>query len=137
LLVIGLISTAALCARTAEAEILMTVAGDMTGADAWLGNQYQRATGLVGDRGSQRRGGVLGQFLELIVRDDFCDGDQALALAPNWRAMASSASPGIGARTPRSRPRRVYRAAEILQISPSSASGKLTDAGSPYVLAGV
>ena len=71
---------AALCARAADAEIRIGVAGPMTGANAWFGEQYQRGTELAVED-LNANGGVLGQSVELIVGDDFCDPDQAVALA--------------------------------------------------------
>ena len=40
----AILLAAALCARAAGAEILIGVAGPMTGAYAWFGEQYQRGT---------------------------------------------------------------------------------------------
>ena len=52
----------------------------MTGVYAWAGERYQRGAELaVADLNA--KGGVLGQSVELIVGDDFCDADQAVALA--------------------------------------------------------
>jgi branched-chain amino acid transport system substrate-binding protein len=76
---------------------------------------------------------VLGQRVELISGDDFCDADQAVALARklasdgvvfvvgHWCSHASIAAA------------QVYENAKILMISPSSASAKLTDEGGPNV----
>ena len=104
----------------------------MTGVYAWFGEQYQRAAELaVADLNAN--GGVLGQSVELIVGDDFCDADQAVALAQklvsdgvvfvagHWCSHASIAAS------------KVYEGAEILMISASSASAKLTDEGGPNV----
>ena len=80
LILVGAIALAALCARAADAEILIGVAGPMTGASAWFGEQYQRGTErAVADLNTN--GGVLGQSVELIVGDDSCDPDQAVAVA--------------------------------------------------------
>ena len=85
LLVVSVIAAAALWARAADADIRIAVAGDMTGANAWFGEQYQRGTELaVADLNA--KGGVLGQRVELIVGDDACDPEQAVALA---RKLAS------------------------------------------------
>jgi branched-chain amino acid transport system substrate-binding protein len=126
------ISITALCARAAEAEIRIAVAGDMTGALAWFGEQYEHGTGMaVADLNA--KGGVLGQSVELIVGDDFCDGDQAVALARKLVSdgvvfvaghLCSHASIAAA---------KVYEEARILMISPSSASAKLTDEGGPNV----
>ncbi len=131
-LLFNAILIAALCARAAEAEIRIGVAAAMTGPYAWFAEQYQRGTGLaVADLNA--RGGVLGQNIELIIGDDFCDADQAVALARklisdgvvfvagHWCSHASIAAS------------KVYQAAAILMISASSASAKLTDEGGPNV----
>ncbi len=81
----SVISIAALCATTAAAEILIGVAGPMTGKDAWFGEQMERGAALaVADLNAA--GGVLGQQVELITADDFCDPEQAVAAARSWSA---------------------------------------------------
>jgi branched-chain amino acid transport system substrate-binding protein len=132
LLVVGVISAAALWAEAAEADIRIAVAGDMTGANAWFGEQYQRGTELaVADLNA--KGGVLGQSVELIVGDDACDPDQAVALA---RKLVSDDVVFVAghfcshASIPASK---VYEEAEILMIAPSSVNSKLTDEGGPNV----
>jgi branched-chain amino acid transport system substrate-binding protein len=126
---VAIVFAAALCARAAGAEILIATAGPMTGPITWFGEQYQRAAGLaVADLNA--RGGVLGESVSLIVGDDFCDPDQAVALA---RKLASdgvvfvaghwcshSAIPAA----------KVYEDAEILMIAPGAINSKLTDEGS-------
>ena len=49
---------------------------------------------------------MLGQRVELIVGDDACDADQAVALAHKLVATAPFSLPAIFARTPRSRLRK-------------------------------
>jgi hypothetical protein len=50
---VSIISIAALCATTATAEILIGVAGPMTGKDAWYGEQMRpKATDQLGRLGS-------------------------------------------------------------------------------------
>jgi branched-chain amino acid transport system substrate-binding protein len=80
LLIVSVISAAALSAQVARAEILIATAGPMTGVYAWAGDRYQRGAGLAVED-LNARGGVLGQRVELVVGDDFCDSDQAVALA--------------------------------------------------------
>ena len=80
LLAAAIVSAAAVWASTAGAEILIGVAGPMTGKEAWYGAQFERGAAMaVADLNA--KGGVLGQHVELIVGDDFCDPDQAAALA--------------------------------------------------------
>jgi branched-chain amino acid transport system substrate-binding protein len=132
LFVVSVISIAANYAPEADAEILIGVAGPMTGAQAWFGEQYQRGAELaVADLNTE--GGVLGQRVELIVGDDACDADQAMALA---RKLVSDGVVFVAghfcshASIPASK---VYEQAEILMIAPSSVNSKLTDEGGPNV----
>jgi branched-chain amino acid transport system substrate-binding protein len=131
-LLIGMVGVAALCATTARAEILIATAGPMTGIYAWAGERYQRGTELAVEN-LNAKGGVLGQRLELIVGDDFCDADQAVALA---RKLASDGVVFVAghwcshASIPASK---VYEKAGILMMTPGSASAKLTDEGGPNV----
>ena len=80
LLVVSVIAIAALYAIAARAEVLIGVAGPMTGASAWFGVQMARGAALaVADLNA--KGGVLGQQVQLIRVDDFCDPEQAVAAA--------------------------------------------------------
>ena len=64
----------------AWADVLIGMAGPITGKDGWLGEQIERGAQLaVADLNAA--GGVLGQQVELITADDFCDPDQAVAAA--------------------------------------------------------
>ena len=79
------------------------------------------------------KGGVLGQSVELIVGDDFCDPDQAVALARKlvsdgvvFVAEHLCSHSSISAA-------KVYEEAKIPMISPGSASARLTDEGGPNV----
>jgi branched-chain amino acid transport system substrate-binding protein len=132
LLVVSVISAAALWGPAAEADIRIAVAGDMTGANAWFGEQYQRGTELaVADLNA--KGGVLGQRVELIVGDDACDPDQAVVLA---RKLVSDSVVFVAGHfcshssIPASK---VYEDADVLMIAPSSVNSRLTDEGGPNV----
>jgi branched-chain amino acid transport system substrate-binding protein len=132
LLDIGIILAAALFARPAEAEIRIATASAMTGWSAWFGEQYERAARLAVED-LNAKGGVLGQKVELIVGDDFCDPEQAVALAR--KLVSDGAVFVVGHLCSHSSiaAAKVYEAARILMISPSSASAKLTDEGRPNV----
>ena len=61
------------------------MAGPITGSIAWYGEQMERGTALaVADLNAA--GGVLGQQVQLITADDFCDPEQAVAAARSWSA---------------------------------------------------
>jgi branched-chain amino acid transport system substrate-binding protein len=132
LLLVGIIAATSVSAKPAGAEIRIATAGPMTGDYAWFGEQYQRGAGLaVADLNA--KGGVLGQRVELIVGDDFCDPDQAVTLA---RKLVSDGVAFVAghwcshASIPASK---VYEAAKILMIAPGAINSKLTDEGGPNV----
>ncbi len=117
---------------SAHAEILIGVAGPMTGQYAWFGEQYARGAEMAVDD-INAAGGVLGERVQLIVGDDGCDGDQAVAVASKF------ASDGVifvaghfcsGASIPASK---IYEQVGLLMISPSSTNTKLTDEGGPNI----
>jgi branched-chain amino acid transport system substrate-binding protein len=78
-------------------------------------------------------GGVLGQKLELIMGDDFCDPDQAVAVARKLASDGVVFVVGHFCSHSSIAAAKVYEEAGILQIAPGSASAKLTDEGGPNV----
>ena len=117
-----------LCARVAGAEILIGMAGPMTGKDAWFGEQMERGAALaVADLNAT--GGVLGQQVRLITADDFCDPEQAVAAAK--KLVSDGVIFVVGhycshASIPASE---IYEAAGVLMISPASSNPMLTELG--------
>jgi branched-chain amino acid transport system substrate-binding protein len=112
----------------AQADVLIGMAGPITGKEAWYGEQMERgAAAAVADLNA--KGGVLGQELRLITADDFCDPEQAVAAA---RKLVSDGAVLVvghfcsGASIPGSE---VYAAAGVLQISPASTNPMLTELG--------
>jgi branched-chain amino acid transport system substrate-binding protein len=131
-LAVAIALAAALCARAAGAEVVIATAGPMTGPIAWFGEQYQRAAGLaVADLNAQ--GGVLGESVRLIVGDDFCDPDQAAALARKLVSDGVVFVAGHFCSHSSIAAAKIYEEAQILQIAPGSASAKLTEEGGPNV----
>jgi branched-chain amino acid transport system substrate-binding protein len=114
--------------RAAAAEILIGVAGPMTGKDAWSGAQMERGAKLaVVDLNAA--GGVLGHQVQLITADDFCDPEQAVAAAKKLVSDDVILVVGhycSGASIPASE---IYEAAGVLQISPASTNPLLTELG--------
>ena len=114
------------------ADIRIATVGPMTGDFAWAGERFQRGAGLaVADLNA--RGGVLGEQVDLIVGDDVCDTEQAVAVARKLASdgvvfvaghYCSHASIAASA---------IYEEAGILQITPSSAAPELTELGRPNV----
>jgi branched-chain amino acid transport system substrate-binding protein len=128
LLGIAIVAAVALGARSAAAEILIGMAGPITGKEAWIGEQMERGAAMaVADINAA--GGVLGHQVQLIVADDFCDPEQAVAAA---RKLVSDGVIFVdghfcsGASIPASE---IYEAAGVLMISPASSNPMLTELG--------
>jgi branched-chain amino acid transport system substrate-binding protein len=132
-LIIASISlVAAICAPAADAEIRIATAGPMTSPVAWFGEQYLRAAEMAIED-LNARGGVLGQRVELIVGDDFCDAELAVAVARKFASDGVVFVAGHFCSHSSIAAAKIYEEAKILQIAPGSASAKLTDEGRPNV----
>jgi branched-chain amino acid transport system substrate-binding protein len=116
----------------ARAEVLIGVAGAMTGSQAWFGEQFERGAGMAAADLNAKRG-VLGHKVELLVADDFCDPDQAVAAANKLVSEGVVFVVGHWCSHSSIPASKVYEKAEVLMISPGSASAKLTDEGGPNV----
>jgi branched-chain amino acid transport system substrate-binding protein len=112
----------------ARAEVLIGLAGPITGKYAWFGEQMERgAAQAVAD--VNNAGGVLGEQVRLITADDFCDPEQAVAAARKLVGDGVIVAIGhycSGATVPASH---VYSAAGVLMISPISTNPMLTELG--------
>jgi branched-chain amino acid transport system substrate-binding protein len=111
-----------------QADILVGFAGPMTGPRAWSGQQFQRgAEQAVAD--INQRGGVLGQRLVLVVGDDASDARQAEAVAN--KLVADGVALVIGHRSSDMTrvSSKIYAAARVIQITPSSTNPALTEQG--------
>ncbi|CAN7507372.1 branched-chain amino acid ABC transporter substrate-binding protein [Pararhizobium sp. LjRoot255] len=125
---ITIAALAALIICPAQAEVVIGVSAAMTGRLAWIGEQGQRGAEMaVADINAS--GGVLGQQVRLINVDDFCEPEQAVAVAQKLVADGVVFVVGhycSGASIPASK---VYEAAAVLQISPGSTNPLLTEQG--------
>jgi branched-chain amino acid transport system substrate-binding protein len=128
LIAVGIAALALLASNRAQAEVLIGVAGPMTGNNAWSGEQMQRGAEMaVADINAT--GGILGKQLRLITADDFCDPEQAVVAA---RKLVDDGVVLVvghycsGASIPASK---VYEEAGVVQISPTSTSPLLTEQG--------
>ena len=72
-------------ATAAQADIKVGVAGPMSGQYSWFGEQMERGAELAVED-LNAAGGVLGKQVELIVGDDACDPEQAMAVANQFIA---------------------------------------------------
>ncbi|CAN7145857.1 branched-chain amino acid ABC transporter substrate-binding protein [Mesorhizobium sp. LjNodule214] len=126
IITIAIVAAALSC--SAHADVLIGGAGPNTGPLAWVGEQMQRGTEMaVADINAA--GGVLGQQVEFISVDDFCDPEQAVAAAQKLVADGVVFVVGhycSGSSIPASK---VYEAAQVLQISPGSTNPLLTEQG--------
>jgi branched-chain amino acid transport system substrate-binding protein len=111
-----------------HAEILIGASGPMTGSMAWFGEQMQQGMAMkVAELNAA--GGVLGQQVELLIVDDYCDAEQAIAAAEKLveaRVVAVIGHLCSGASIPASA---VYAEAGFLMISPYSSNPALTEQG--------
>jgi branched-chain amino acid transport system substrate-binding protein len=112
----------------ARADVLIGVAGPITGGLAWFGEQLERGTALaVSDLNA--KGGVLGQQAQLITVDDFCDPEQAVAAAKKLVSDGVIFVAGHFCSHSSIPASAIYEAAGVLQISPSSTNPMLTELG--------
>lgn len=129
--VAGLLCLAAM-APAAKAEIEIAVVGPMSGEYQVFGEQMRRgAEQAVNDINSG--GGLLGDTLELFIKDDGCDPARAVALAnqlPGDRVkfvaghLCSAASINAA---------RIYAEEGLIQITPASTDPALTEQGATNV----
>jgi branched-chain amino acid transport system substrate-binding protein len=123
-----LAATAALtlASTAAYADIVIAVAGPMTGQYAALGEQMKRgADQAVADLNAA--GGILGEKIKLEVGDDACDPKQAVAVANQLAGAGVIFVSGHYCSSSSIPASQVYSEEGILQISPASTNPKLTD----------
>ncbi|MDP9126947.1 MAG: branched-chain amino acid ABC transporter substrate-binding protein [Pseudomonadota bacterium] len=112
----------------AGADINIAAVGPITGQDAITGEQMQRGAQAAVEA-INAAGGVLGQKLHLIIKDDVCDPKQAVAVANELSGENIFAVIGhmcSGSAIPATK---VYNEEGIVMISPSATSPLLTDQG--------
>jgi branched-chain amino acid transport system substrate-binding protein len=128
LVTLAVVVFAAALGGPARADVLIGLAGPITGKLAWFGEQMERGTELaVADINAA--GGVLGQQVQLVTVDDFCDPEQAVAAAKKLVSDGVIFVVGhycSGASIPASE---IYEAAGVLMISPTSSNPMLTELG--------
>ena len=117
---------AALAGWAARADVLIGLAGPMTGERAWYGEQMQRGAELaVADINAA--GGVLGQHVTLISADDACDPKQAVAAARKLVSENVVLVVGHFCSGTSIAASEIYEEAGVLMISPISSSPMLTE----------
>jgi branched-chain amino acid transport system substrate-binding protein len=125
---IAVIILAATLGSPARADVLIGLAAPMTGKNAWYGEQMERGAQLaVADLNAG--GGVLGQQVELITADDFCDPEQAVAAARKLVSDGVIFVVGHFCSHSSIAAAETYETAGILMISPASTNRMLTELG--------
>jgi branched-chain amino acid transport system substrate-binding protein len=121
--------TLALAVSPARADILIGVAGPITGGYAAFGTQLViGAQQAVADLNA--KGGVLGQQVKLDVGDDACDPKQAVSVANKFASDGVKFVAGHFCSSSSIPASKVYTEEGILQITPASTNPKFTDEGS-------
>jgi branched-chain amino acid transport system substrate-binding protein len=125
---LGLFCATLVTAAQARAEVRIGLAAPLTGPMAWAGAATeQSAEFAVADLNA--KGGVLGEQIEIVTADDYCEGEQAVAAAHKLVADGVVAVFGhqcSGAAIPASK---IYADAGILMISTFATNPKLTEQG--------
>lgn len=117
-----------IAAGAARADIIIATAGSMKGPFAIFGEQIKRgAEQAVADLNAV--GGVLGERVKILVRDDACDPDQAVAVANSLVNKGVSFMAGHFCSGASIAAAAVYNTENILQISPASSHPALTERG--------
>lgn len=117
-----------LMSTMAWAQILVATVGPMKGQYAALGEQLRRgAEQAINDINAA--GGVNGEQLALDAEDDACDPKQAIAIANQLVAKGVKLVAGHYCSGSSIAAAKIYEAAGIIMISPSSTNPKLTDEG--------
>ena len=118
----------AACVSQTRAEVQIGAAGPLTGTMAWFGEQHERGVGMAVAE-LNAAGGVLGQSVEVVAVDDYCDGEQGVAAARKLIAADVMFVAGhlcSGAAIPASE---LYHEAGVIMISGSATNPKLTEQG--------
>jgi branched-chain amino acid transport system substrate-binding protein len=115
-------------AAQAHAEVRIGFAAALTGPMAWGGVTSLEVAELA-VAAINARGGVLGERIEMITADDYCDGEQAVAAANKLvedRVVAVIGHPCSAGAIPASK---IYANADILMISDTATNPQLTEQG--------
>ncbi|MDE2029203.1 MAG: branched-chain amino acid ABC transporter substrate-binding protein [Alphaproteobacteria bacterium] len=117
-----------LLAAPAHADVTIVAQGSITGQDAPSGEQMQNGAQAAVDA-INAKGGVLGQKIKLVIKDDACDPKQGVAVANELGDGSVFAVIGptcSGTAIPASR---IYNEEGIIMISPSATNPALTEEG--------
>ena len=109
-----------------EQDLVVGVAGPMSGQFAFIGEQMKRGAQQAIDD-INAKGGVLGKKLKLAAGDDGCDEKQATTVANSFVQQKAVLVVGHFCSSASIQAASVYAQAGIPQITPASTDPKLTD----------
>ncbi|HKX07392.1 MAG TPA: branched-chain amino acid ABC transporter substrate-binding protein [Stellaceae bacterium] len=109
-----------------EQELVVGVAGPMSGQFAFIGEQMKRGAQQAVDD-INAKGGVLGKKLKLVAVDDGCDAQKATVVAGDLVKQKAALVVGHFCSAASIQASTVYAQAGTLQITPASTDPKLTD----------
>ena len=112
----------------ARADIVVGIAGPMTGTDAAYGEEIRRG-GEKAIEDVNAKGGLLGMNLRTVIGDDACDPARAVAVAKDLAAQKVSLVVGHVCSSASIPASVVYAASQIVEISPSTTNPDFTERG--------
>lgn len=112
----------------AKADITIAVVGGMEGPFEKIGIEFKQGVRGVVDVINEN-GGLLGQKLIVIVRDDKCDADEAVEIANEMVTLKVSMVMGHLCSHASIAASVIYEKAGIIEISPSSTNPEYTERG--------
>jgi branched-chain amino acid transport system substrate-binding protein len=110
----------------ANHTIKIGIAGPMTGGDAKMGQDFERAGRLALE---ERKGQVAGHKIEFLVEDDKADPKEAVAVANKLVNAGVKAVVGHYNSSCSIPASDIYNEASIVQITPTSSNPKFTERG--------
>jgi branched-chain amino acid transport system substrate-binding protein len=113
---------------SASAEILIGIAGPMTGQNAAFGEQMRNGA-VEAIANINAKGGINGEPLRLVEGDDQCDVKRAVEIANQFAAQDVRMVAGHFCSNAAVAAASVYAARDVVMISPSASHPKLTDHG--------
>ena len=122
-----------LLATTAHAEVLIGVAGPMTGTYANFGTQMAQGVQAAADQ-LNALGGIEGELVEIISVDDSCDNRKAEIAAQSLVQRNVAVVIGHYCTYPSLTAAKIYDVAGIPLITPAASLPALTEAGLPNVI---
>ncbi len=115
-----------------KADITIAVVGGMEGPFEKIGIEFKQGVRGVVDAINEN-GGLLGQKLDIIVRDDNCDSDKAIKIAKELVMLKVSMVMGHLCSHASIAASEIYEKAGIIEISPSSTNPEYTERGYKYI----